>query len=387
MEVESLPLRACSICGAPLEPSAYSSICAACFRDSQGPSSQHTPDWTRPQERPPDPDNPPWGLGLGIGTWGFSVAVSLIIPLIAALVWLAPKLISHPPPVSPEDSDAWQAEVMALVNSPTSLLIQVIAIIPTHILTLLFCWATISRMGKRPFLESLGWKWTITPTLSRVAPVLSRVLLLLLIAGIALAMLNLLRHPPQPEDGGVPGWLTMGGAAVVGVVASVFLMLLPNLQRDPNSNTAVGIAKASYVVGVLIAVLILSILAEQVLPNKENTAFEMLLKSSRQARIWISLLAVFSAPIVEEVIYRGVLYSALRPRVGLNWAIGIVTLLFSAVHFPQYWGAWAGLAGLTLLSLALTAVRASTRSLFPCILIHMLNNLVAAIQILSMKGQ
>jgi len=200
-------------------------------------------------------------------------------------------------------------------------------------------------------------------------------------------MLNLLRHPPQPEDGGVPGWLTMGGAAVVGVVASVFLMLLPNLQRDPNSNTAVGIAKASYVVGVLIAVLILSILAEQVLPNKENTAFEMLLKSSRQARIWISLLAVFSAPIVEEVIYRGVLYSALRPRVGLNWAIGIVTLLFSAVHFPQYWGAWAGLAGLTLLSLALTAVRASTRSLFPCILIHMLNNLVAAIQILSMKGQ
>ena len=79
--------------------------------------------------------------------------------------------------------------------------------------------------------------------------------------------------------------------------------------------------------------------------------------------------------------------AALLPRVGLNWAIAIVTLLFSAVHFPQYWGAWAGLAGLTLLSLALTAVRASTRSIFPCVVIHTLNNLVAAIQILSMSGE
>ena len=146
-----------------------------------------------------------------------------------------------------------------------------------------------------------------------------------------------------------------------------------------------AIAKGSYVVGVLVAVLLVSILLEKVLPNKENTSFDLLIKSSRQARLWIAFLAVFTAPLVEELTYRGVLFSSLRPRVGLNWSIAIVTLLFSLVHFPQYWGAWAGLAGLTLLSLALTIVRASTRSIFPCIVIHTLNNVVGAIQILSMK--
>ncbi len=388
MGVESLPLGACRICGAPLDPTRYSGICATCFKDPQLPFEQHTEDWAGPKERSLDPDNPTWGIGLGLGTWGFSVAVSLIIPLIAAVIWLAPKIIGHAPPVSPEDSDAWQAEVTALVNSPTSMLIQVIAIIPAHILTLAFCWAAVTKKGKRPFLDSLGWKWTISPAISKAAPLISRVLIVLLLVGIALTIVSTVgRHPDPSEDGGAATWVSIGGAAVAGVAAAVFLMLLSGLQRDPNSNAAVAIAKASYVVGVLFAVLVISIVLERVLPNKESTVFETLIKSSQQARIWIALLAVFTAPIVEEVVYRGVVYSALRPRVGLNWAIALVTLLFSAVHFPQYWGAWGGLAGLTLLSLALTAVRASTRSIFPCIVIHTLNNLVAAIQILSIKGQ
>ena len=383
------------MCGAPLETSAYGSICASCFKDNHGRSGQQTEtlaenwaeDWAGPHERSVDPDNPPWGLGLGISAWGFSVAVSLIIPLIAAVVWLAPKIIGHPPSVSPEDADAWQAEVLALVNSPTSLLIQVISIIPAHLLTIAFCWATITKMGKHPFLEGLAWKWTISPAIKQAAPVISRLLLGLFILGVAFAIVSTLRHPPPSEEGGAPIWVTVIQAAFGGVAAAVFLMLLSSLQRDPDSRAAVAIAKGSYVVGVLLAVIMLSILFDKVLPNKENTAFDMLLKSSRQARIWISLLAVFTAPFVEEFVYRGVLYSALRPRVGLKWTVAIVTLLFSAVHFPQYWGAWAVLAGLTTLSLALTAVRASTRSIFPCVAIHLLNNAFAAIQILSMKNQ
>jgi membrane protease YdiL (CAAX protease family) len=311
------------------------------------------------------------------------VAVSLIVPLIAGLIWLVPRIIAHPAPVSPEDSDAWKADVMALANSPTSMLIQVISIIPAHILTVAFCWVAVTNRWKRPFFESIGWHWTISPAISKAAPLISRGLIILLLVGIALALGQQFR---QPETTGVAAWVYCGALGITGVAAIVFYMLLDGLQRDPNSKAAVAIAKASYVVGVLFAVLVISIVLERVLPNKENTVFDILIKSSPQARIWIALLAVFTAPVVEELVYRGVLYSSLRPRVGLNWAVAIVTLLFSAVHFPQYWGAWGGLAGLTLLSLALTVVRASTRSIFPCIVIHTLNNLVAAIQILSIRG-
>ena len=383
MGVDSLPLSGCRICGAPLDPSRYSGVCATCFTDPLIASEPHREEWADSNERPVDPDNPPWGVGLGIGTWGFSVAVSLIIPLVAALIWLIPKIIAHPAPVSPEDSKAWQDEVMALVNSPTSLLIQVISIIPAHLLTLAFCWGVVTRWGKRSFLDHIGWRWKISTAISKAAPAISIALTVLLLMGVALALGQQLR---QVETRGVAGWLVIGALGITGVAAIGGLVMLSGLHKDPNSRAAVAIAKGSYVVGILFAVLIISIALEKVLPNKENTVFEMLLKSSTQARIWIALLAVFTAPVVEEFVYRGVLYSALLPRVGLNWAIAIVTLLFSAVHFPQYWGAWAGLAGLTLLSLALTLVRASTRSIFPCVVIHTLNNLVAAVQILSMSG-
>ena len=384
MGVDSLPLGVCRICGAPLEPAAYSNICGACVINPLLRSEPHREEWAGAHERAVDPDNPPWGVGLGIGTWGFSVAVSLIIPLIAGLIWLIPKIIAHPAPVSPADSDAWQAEVMALVNSPTSMLIQVISIIPAHILTLGFCWGVVTKWGKRSFRDNIGWSWTIKPAISRAAPIVSRVLIILLGVGIASALGQQFR---QPEARGAAGWIFIGALGITGIAAIGVLLMLNGFQKNPNSRAFVAIAKASYVVGVLFAVLVVSIVLEEVLPNKENTVFEMLLKSSTQARIWIALLAVFTAPVVEELVYRGVLYSALLPRVGLSWAIAIVTLLFSAVHFPQYWGAWGGLAGLTVLSLALTAVRSSTRSIFPCVVIHTLNNLVAAIQILSMNGQ
>jgi membrane protease YdiL (CAAX protease family) len=220
-----------------------------------------------------------------------------------------------------------------------------------------------------------------------MAPFLSRVLLVVLLVVFAVAMIEVLRRRlPQPGDSDAARMIAIGVAGVASAVAAAFLMLLGRLQRNPESRAAVIIAKGSFVVGVLVAVLGVSVLLERVLPQKEDTVFDLLMKSSREVRIWLALLAVFTAPLVEEVVYRGVLFSALPRRVGLNWSIAIVTLLFAGVHFPQYWGAWAGLAGLTLLSLVLTVVRATTKSIFPCVIIHMLNNIVGAIQILSYSG-
>jgi len=62
-----------------------------------------------------------------------------------------------------------------------------------------------------------------------------------------------------------------------------------------------------------------------------------------------------------------------------------VTLLFVGVHVPQYWGAWASIAGLLLLSVVLTIVRATSKTLLPCIVIHFINNAVASLIIVFAK--
>src|SRR4030095_3249209 len=136
---------------------------------------------------------------------------------------------------------------------------------------------------------------------------------------------------------------------------------------------------------ILLGLLLITQLLARVIPQSEDNAFADLLKSSRAVRIAIAALATFSAPFVEEVVYRGVVFSALRRNLGLIVTVGIVTVMFSGVHVLQYWGAWLSILGLTLLSLALTVVRARTGSVLPCVMIHALNNAFFAVLILLNK--
>ena len=146
-------------------------------------------------------------------------------------------------------------------------------------------------------------------------------------------------------------------------------------------------AKAVLIPAVCVCVLALSVILEKILPNKHNTSFEQMVSSSVQVRYAVAALAVFTAPLVEEFVYRGVLYSALRKRFGIGAAVTIVTLLFTGVHVPQYYGAWAGIASLLVLSLILTMFRAVTRSVKPCVAIHILFNAVEALFLVSNAGK
>ena len=102
----------------------------------------------------------------------------------------------------------------------------------------------------------------------------------------------------------------------------------------------------------------------------------------------VAALAVLTAPFVEELIYRGILYSPLQRSVGPPLAIVIVTLLFAAVHFPQYWGTPSTIVLLTLLSLILTVIRAKTGSLLPCVILHTVFNAIQSLlMILSPEFQ
>lgn len=113
--------------------------------------------------------------------------------------------------------------------------------------------------------------------------------------------------------------------------------------------------------------------------GNQETELTRILASSAATRYAVAALATFSAPVVEEVVYRGLLYSALRRRLGAAAAVLAVVAVFAAIHFWQYWESLAALVTITLLSLVLTVVRAWTGRLLPCVVIHLLFNGITSI--------
>src|SRR4029434_122184 len=92
-----------------------------------------------------------------------------------------------------------------------------------------------------------------------------------------------------------------------------------------------------------------------------------------------AFVAVFTAPLAEELIYRGVLYSALERAAGMGVAIAVVALLFAGVHVFQYWNNIGVITGITLLRFTLTLARAYSGSILPPFIIHLVFNGIQAL--------
>lgn len=123
----------------------------------------------------------------------------------------------------------------------------------------------------------------------------------------------------------------------------------------------------------LIGVFGLAAIVGHYFPEEENQMIK-LLRSSKEATILVALIATFSAPFVEEVVYRGILYSAAEKTVGKAGAVSLVTFLFVLVHVPQYYPSYSTILLLSVLSLTLTIVRARTGKLLPAVVLHFLFN-------------
>jgi membrane protease YdiL (CAAX protease family) len=128
-----------------------------------------------------------------------------------------------------------------------------------------------------------------------------------------------------------------------------------------------------------VALFIIGASLAKVLGADKPTQLEQIINSSIAARYTIAALAVFSAPFIEEFVYRGVVYSALQRLIGVNWAVVFVVLLFTGIHIPQYWPNIGVVSAVALLSVVLTIIRAHSGRLLPCIIIHMSFNAVQAL--------
>jgi membrane protease YdiL (CAAX protease family) len=127
---------------------------------------------------------------------------------------------------------------------------------------------------------------------------------------------------------------------------------------------SVGLAILLFLVAWLIASLF----------GAKPTDLDQILQSSRAAALTLALLAVATAPLVEEMTYRGLLYSALQRLIGRWFAVVVVTSMFAGVHVWQYRQNIGAILSITLLSLVLTTIRARTGRLLPCFMIHLVFN-------------
>jgi membrane protease YdiL (CAAX protease family) len=235
------------------------------------------------------PDNPPWGILGALGVW----ILSFILMLATQLVFLIGYVIYRK--VSLDELAVF------ITKDPSAIFFAIISIIPAHLLTLGFAWLLVTKVGKHPFLPTLGWDWTREFTFWRCA-------------GLAVGLLLL----------------------------------------------GIGIIK---------------------LTGNPQTELDRLIESSRATALATAFLATVTAPFVEEVIYRGVLYSAVQRAIGKTWAVTVVVLLFAAIHVPQYWPNFGVIGTILLLSFVLTAIRARTGRLLPCFIIHLIFNGIQSILI------
>jgi uncharacterized protein len=237
----------------------------------------------------PDPDNPPWGLLAALGL----LVITFVLMIVSSLAFLIPYVIYRKVSL-PEFAEF-------AVKDPGAILVQILSIIPAHLLTLGAAWLLVTRAGKYPFFKTLGWEWGRGFTLWRSVA---------LAVGLLLVCLGIV-------------WLT-----------------------GPTDN-----------------------------------ALERLIQSSRAAALTTAFAASITAPLVEEIVFRGVLYSALRRLIGAGGAVATVLFIFALIHVPQYWPSYGVIFSILLLSIVLTLIRARTGQLLPCFVIHFVFNTIQAVLI------
>jgi len=96
-------------------------------------------------------------------------------------------------------------------------------------------------------------------------------------------------------------------------------------------------------------------------------------------RIALVVVVASLGPLVEELLFRGVLLSALMQHWRAGWSIAISALLFALVHLPSMQWQWYALPDLALLAAALAWLRLRSGSLWPAVLAHGINNLLAVV--------
>jgi membrane protease YdiL (CAAX protease family) len=138
-----------------------------------------------------------------------------------------------------------------------------------------------------------------------------------------------------------------------------------------------GQMTTAFAAGVLLAILVQ--LANVLFPPPEPLAFDRLF-SSRAAAQLIIAASLLLAPLVEEIVFRGYIFTLLERLWSTTPAVLASGLLFGSIHFPQLWPGVFQMFLLCVVGIVFSLARAQTGNTTAAIATHFGYN--AAISVL-----
>jgi membrane protease YdiL (CAAX protease family) len=173
-------------------------------------------------------------------------------------------------------------------------------------------------------------------------------------------------------------WLCLRGASWESVRREIGWTSGRGVSRE----MAAGIA--GYIAGlplILASLLVVGILSKLVHITPTHP-IERELQQPGATRIFLFVLACILAPIAEETMFRGMLFSHLRARHGWWISAIFVSLIFAAIH-PQ---GWVGIPALATIAMILAALREKRGSLIAPMTAHALNNFMLLVFVVLAAG-
>ena len=104
------------------------------------------------------------------------------------------------------------------------------------------------------------------------------------------------------------------------------------------------------------------------------------------ALIFISgAIAAIIGPVIEEIFFRGIMYNAVKKKLGVFRSILITSVLFSFLHTHAASFFLVGFVPIAILGAALAYLYEKTGSLIPSITLHVLNNVGSVITVFAFR--
>jgi membrane protease YdiL (CAAX protease family) len=104
-------------------------------------------------------------------------------------------------------------------------------------------------------------------------------------------------------------------------------------------------------------------------PPPGESPIEQLLSTPASIVVFV-IFGIMVAPLMEEIIFRGFLYTVLADVFSPGVAMPVVSVLFAAVHWSQLGGNWPAVFVILGVGSVLTMVRQRTGSLIPSVIMH-----------------
>jgi membrane protease YdiL (CAAX protease family) len=173
--------------------------------------------------------------------------------------------------------------------------------------------------------------------------------------------------------------LAMNARVVVGAQAAaypvvlLFIFLLVRTRSHQSFGKAIewnwpGIFAPVFLLGgALLAVVIESL--SRYLPIPKSLPMDNYFRDATSAYM-MAAFGITLAPLLEELLFRGLLYPLLRRWFGLVAAVVLTAVAFASIHGAQLGYAWAPVLSIFVVGVVFTVVRARMRSVAASFLMH-----------------